>query len=322
MNIITKVKNRFDAQRLIIIFTMIVLFVFFTVMNPSFASYENVMTIVLSTCVNGILAIGVTFVIITGGIDLSVGTVMTFSVVMSGTAFTVWNLPLIPAMIFGLFIGALCGALSGFGVTKMKLPPFIATMAMMMITKGLSLVISGIKPVYFTKSENYRKIALGSIFGIEGLYNAIFILILAAVVAWVILSKTLMGRFCYAIGSNEEAARLSGVKTDNWKIAIYSLCGLFCGVAGIVMSSRLGSAQPQLGSGYELEAIAAAVIGGTSLSGGMGSVTGTIIGAFIMSILTNGLRVLAVSQEWQSVVIGMVLALAVYVDQMRRTKKV
>lgn len=322
MNIVSKIKNKIGTQRLIVIITMIVLFVFFTIMKPSFASYENIMTIVLSTCVNGVLALGVTFVIITGGIDLSVGTVMTFSVVMSGTAFTVWNWPLIPAMIFGLFIGALCGGISGFGITKMKLPPFIATMSMMMITKGLSLVISGIKPVYFSKSENYRKIALGSILGIEGLYNAIFIFILMAIIAWIILSKTLLGRFCYAIGSNEEAARLSGVKTDNWKIAIYSLCGLFCGVAGIIMSSRLGSAQPQLGSGYELEAIAATVIGGTSLSGGMGSITGTIIGAFIMSILTNGLRVMAVSQEWQSVVIGLVLAIAVYVDQVRRKKKI
>jgi ribose transport system permease protein len=313
-------KNKDASQKLIIVGALILLVIFFSIMNKSYVSYDNIMTILLATCVNGLLAIGVSFVIITGGIDISVGTIMTFSCVMSGTAFTVWGWPIWLAILFGFFIGALCGAINGFAVTKMMLPPFIATMAMMMITKGLSLVISGIKPVYFTKAANYQKIAIGEFLGIKGFYNAIIILIVIGILAHILFSRTLIGRYDLAIGSNEEAARLSGINVVKWKISIYSLCGLFCGVAGLIMSSRLNSAQPQLGAGYELEAIAAAVIGGNSLNGGEGSIVGTMIGALIISSLTNGLRIMAVSTEIQSAIVGLVLALAVFLDQMRKKK--
>lgn len=316
-----KLKDKSVSQKLIIVGTLIMLLIFFTVMKPSFANYNNLMTIALSTCVNGILALGVTFVIVSGGIDLSLGTVMTFSSVMSGVALTQWGWPLWISIIFGFLVGAACGAVNGFGVTKMKLPPFIATMSMMLITKGLSLVISGIKPVYFTSEPGYQKIALGAFLGIEGFYNAFIIFIFAIILAYILFSKTLVGRYSISIGSNEEATRISGINVDRWKISIYMLGGFFSAAAGLVMSARLNSAQPQLGPGYELEAIAAAVIGGTSMSGGEGSIIGTVIGAFIISILTNGLRVMAVSTEWQSIVIGLVLALAVFFDQMRRQKK-
>lgn len=320
MNLKEVMKNKGFSHKLIILGTFVILVIFFSIMNPSYASYENIMTILLATCVNGLLAIGVSFVIVTGGIDISVGTIMTFSSVMSGTAYTVWGLPLVVSILIGFLVGALCGMINGLGVTKLMLPPFIATMAMQMITKGLSLVVSGIKPVYFTKSNVYQKIALGEFLGIKGFYNAIIILIVAAIAAHLIFSRTLLGRYNIAIGSNEEAARLSGIKVNRWKIAIYSLCGLFCGFAGLVMSSRLNSAQPQLGVGYELEAIAAAVIGGNSLTGGEGSIVGTIIGAFIISSLTNGLRIISVSTEVQSAIIGVVLALAVFLDQLRRKR--
>jgi ribose transport system permease protein len=158
---------------------------------------------------------------------------------------------------------------------------------------------------------------LGSILGIEGLFNAIFIFLAVALVGHIILSKSLLGRYTYAIGSNIEAARLSGINVEKWLIIVYASCGFFCAMAGLIMSARLNSAQPQLGPGYELEAIAAAVIGGTSLSGGVGNIVGTVIGAFIMSILQNGLRAMAVSPEWQFVAIGLVLLMAVYVDQLR-----
>ena len=200
----------------------------------------------------------------------------------------------------------------------MKLPPFIATLSMQMMTKGLSLVVSGIKPIYFTDAPGYQKIALGGFLGIEGFYNAFVLYVLGIVIAWVLYSKTLLGRYTQAIGSNEEAARLSGINTTRWKILVYMVSGLFSAFAGLIMSSRLGSAQPQLGAGYESEAIAAAVIGGTSMSGGEGSIIGTVIGAFIISVLTNGLRSMAVSTEWQTVITGMVLASAVYVDMMRK----
>ena len=316
-----QLKNRVGTQKLIILATLLALFVFFSLMMPNFASYLNLMTIALSTCVNGILALGATFVITSGGIDLSLGTTMTFCSVMSGVSFVSWGFPIWLAIIFGFAVGAVCGAISGFAITKMKLPPFIATMAMQMMTKGLSLVVSGIKPVYFTGSENYKKIAMGNFLGIEGFYNAFILFIVIIVVAHLTYSKTLLGRYTTAIGSNQEAARLSGIKTDKWKILIYVVSGLFSAAAGLVMSSRLGSAQPQLGAGYELEAIAAAVIGGTSMSGGEGTIVGTVIGAFIISVLTNGLRTMAVSTEWQTVVTGFVLALAVYFDKLRRERR-
>ena len=311
-------KNKAVTQKLIILGVLAFLFLFFTVMKKGFASYLNVMTIALSTCVNGLLALGLTFCITTAGIDLSSGTTMTFSAVMSGISFTVWGFPIWLSVIFGFCIGGLCGACSGFGVAKMKLPPFIATLAMQMMTKGLSLVVSGIKPVYFTASPGYQKIALGGFLGIDGFYNAFVLYIIGIVIAWILYSKTLLGRYTQAIGSNEEAARLSGINTTRWKIMVYMVSGLFSAYAGLIMSSRLGSAQPQLGAGYESEAIAAAVIGGTSMSGGEGSIVGTVIGAFIISVLTNGLRSMAVSTEWQTVITGIVLASAVYVDMMRK----
>lgn len=313
-------KSKEASQKLIIIGAFIVLVIFFSIMNPSYASYSNIMTILLATCVNGLLALGCSFVIITGGIDISVGTVMTFSAVMSGTALSVWGWNIWASILLGFFTGAVCGAINGFSVTKMNLPPFIATMAMQMIAKGLSMVVSGVKPVYFTSCSWYQKIATGEFLGISGFYNAIIVLAVVAVICYVLFSHTLLGRYDLAIGSNEEATRLSGINVDKWKIIIYSSCGLLCGVAGLVMSSRLNSAQPSLGAGYEMEAIAAAVIGGNSLTGGEGSIVGTIIGALIISSLTNGLRIMAVSTEIQSAIVGLVLAMAVFLDQTRKKK--
>lgn len=314
------VNNRSYMQLVTILVVLAFLLVFFSVMKPAFRSAANLRTIALSTCVNGLLALGITFVITTGGIDLSVGTTMTFTTVMSGISFNNWGFPIGLAILFGFFVGAFCGFISGFAISKMKLPPFIATLAMQMVTKGLSLVVSGIKPVYFTAAPNYQNIALGN-FILDGFYNAFALFILGILIAATLYSHTVLGRYTKSIGSNEEAARLSGINTDKWKILIYMVSGLFSAFAGLIMSARLGSAQPQLGAGYESEAIAAAVIGGTSMSGGEGSIFGTVIGAFIISVLTNGLRTMAVSTEWQTIVIGGVLAGAVYFDMLRRRRK-
>ena len=267
------------------------------------------MTITLATCINGILSLGVTFVILTGGIDLSIGTVMTFSAIISGTIFNKFGLPIGICIVIGLLTGALCGFLNGLAVTKMHLPPFIATMCMMMITKGLNLIVSGIKPVYLYGV------------GIKGFYNAIVIYFLMATIASFIYNRTILGRYAKSIGSNENATRLSGIRTDCWKISAYVICGLFAAIAGLLMSSRLNSAQPQLGAGYETEAIAATVIGGTSMSGGNASIWGSVLGAFIVSTLTNGLRSMAVATEWQTVLIGVVLALALFIDQLQNRKQ-
>lgn len=313
------------TQKLLAFASLIVLVIFFSLSSSNFFQFDNIVGIMLSTAVIGILALGSTFVIITGGIDLAVGTVMTFAAVMTGVMITIWHLPLPLGVIGGIATGALCGLISGLAVAKMKIPPFIATLAMMMITKGLSLVISGTKPIYFNDTPAFTQISMSSVIGaiIPGwdIPNAVLIFFAAAIIASLILTKTVLGRFNFAIGSNEEATRLSGVNVHLWKVLIYTLTGVFSGIAGIIMASRLNSAQPALGQGYELEAIAAVVIGGTSLSGGQGSILGTVIGALIMSVLTNGLRILSVPQEWQTVIVGLVVMLAVYADILRRRKK-
>jgi ribose transport system permease protein len=310
------------TQKLLAFASLIVLVIFFSLSSGNFFRFDNFVAIMLSTAVIGVLALGSTFVIITGGIDLAVGTVMTFAAVMTGVMITLWHLPMPLGVIGGILTGAVCGLISGLAVAKMKIPPFIATLAMMMITKGLSLVISGTKPIYFNDSPGFTKISMGSavnsmIPGLE-IPNAVLIFFGAAIIASLILTKTIIGRYNFALGSNEEATRLSGVNVNFWKIAIYTITGIFSGIAGIMIASRLNSAQPALGQGYELEAIAAVVIGGTSLSGGQGSILGTVIGALIMSVLTNGLRILSVKQEWQTVIVGLVVILAVYADILRR----
>jgi ribose transport system permease protein len=307
-------------QQILAFASLIILVLVFSLSSNNFLQFSNIVGILLSTAVIGVLALGSTFVIITGGIDLSVGTVMTFSSVMTGVMLINWQLPMPFGIIGGILTGAFCGLLSGFAVAKLKIPPFIATLAMMMITKGLSLVISETKPIYFNDIPVFSQISLGSIISGFEIPNAVFIFFILAILASVILSKTSLGRYNFAIGSNEEATRLSGVNVDFWKMLIYTLTGVFSGIAGILMASRLNSAQPALGMGYELEAIAAVVIGGTSLNGGKGTIVGTFIGALIMSVLTNGLRILSVPQEWQTVVVGFVIILAVYGDMLRRKK--
>jgi ribose transport system permease protein len=323
MNAETKIRKfqiKSGALQQILAFTsLILLVVVFSLASPNFLQFSNIVGILLSTAVIGILALGATFVIVTGGIDLSVGTVMTLSSVMTALFITTLGVPSIVGIFIGIFTGAFCGLLCGLAISKMKIPPFIATLAMMMIAKGLALVISGATPIYLTSTPGFSNIALGTNI-IPGIPNGVIIFFTAAIIGSLVLSKTIVGRFTFALGSNEEATRLSGVNVDSWKIRIYTIAGIFTGIAGVIMASRLNSAQPALGMGYELEAIAAVVIGGTSLSGGKGTIVGTVIGALIMSVLTNGLRILSVPQEWQTVVVGFVIILAVYADNLRRKK--
>ena len=311
-------------QRLLAFASLIVLLVGFSLASDRFMQLTNMMSILQATSVNGVLAIAATLVIITGGIDLSIGTLMTFCAVIAGVVLTWGGLPLPLGVLAAVGTGALCGLCSGTFVAKMKIPPFIATLGMMLVLKGLSLVISGTKPIYFNDTPGFSSIAGGSLIGavIPGLPvpNGVLVLFLVAIfISWV-LSRTVLGRYTFALGSNEEAVRLSGVNTDFWKMSVYSLAGAICGVAGLLIASRLNSAQPALGQGYELEAIAAVVIGGTSLAGGRGTILGTLIGALIISVLTNGLRILSVAPEWQTVVTGSIIIVAVYTDQLRRGK--
>jgi len=311
-------------QKLLAFTSLVGLMIFFSAASPNFLQTDNLVGILQATAVNGVLAIACTFVIITSGIDLSVGTLMTFCAVMAGVFMTYWGLPMYVGIAAAIVSGALAGWVSGFLIAKLKIPPFIATLGMMMLLKGLSLVISGTKPIYFNDTPDFSYISqeslIGYFFPSLPIPNAVLILFVVAIVSSLILNKTILGSYTFALGSNEEAVRLSGVNVDRWKIIIYSLNGAICGIAGLLIASRLNSAQPALGQGYELDAIAAVVIGGTSLSGGAGTILGTIIGAFIMSVLTNGLRIMSVAQQWQTVITGIIIILAVYADILRRRK--
>lgn len=312
---------REKLQQFLAFASLIALVIFFSLADPNFMSWSNVSGILLSTAVIGILALGTTFVIISGGIDLSLGTGMTLAAVTTATFLSVMGLPLLVGVLGGILTGALMGFVNGFNVAVLKIPPFIATLAMMLIAQGLALVISGARPIYFSDVAGFNLIALGrSLPGLQ-LPNGVLILFGVAIVTGVLLSKSIIGRYTFAMGSNEEATSISGINVRRWKIIIYTLSGAFTGLAGVVLASRLNSAQPALGLGYELEAIAAVVIGGTSLAGGKGSIVGTLIGALIMSVLTNGLRIMSIPQEWQTVVVGIVILIAVYADTLRRRKE-
>ena len=309
-------------QRFLAFGGLIILFIVYSLASPFFLTPSNVGGILLAASVNGILALGVTFVIINGGIDLSVGAVMAFSAVMTAQVMIVWQQPVLVGILAGVLTGAVCGTLNGLMVTKMKMPPFVATLGMLYITKGMSLVVAQLKPIYFNDAPIFNQVAMSSFLGsiipwLEPIFkNVVLVFLGAAVVAAFILGKTVLGRYTFALGSNVEATRLSGVNVDRWQTTVFMLCGLFAGVAGVVIGARLNSAQPALGgAGYELDAIAAAVIGGTSLSGGEGSILGTVIGALFIATLANGLRVLGVQQEYQIVVTGTVLVFAVFLDR-------
>lgn len=280
--------------------------------TPAFLTIPNIINIGIQAAVVAILAFGMTFVIVTAGIDLSVGSVAALGAMVSAYSFASLNLPGILTVVVGLGVGMLAGAISGVAIAYGKLPAFIATLAMMSIARGLTLVISNGTPIGTSDTVN--------VFGsrVAGVPVPIFAMVIAGLVCWFILSRTVLGRSMYAVGGNIEAARLSGIPVKRVLVWVYALSGLFAGLAGLVLAGRLRSAGPQAGSGYELDAIAAVVIGGASLAGGSGKATGTLIGAILLAVIRNGLNILNVSSFWQQVVIGCVIALAVGFDVFRR----
>ena len=289
--------------------------ILFSILSPYFFNFDNLITVIKQTAVIGIIAIGVTFVIITGGIDLSLGSVVAVSGVVAGYTLAS-GAPNIVGVLVGTLIGLLCGVLSGFLVAYGELPAFIATLGMMMSARGMSLVLTQGRPVYLAGNKTFNLIHNYNLFKVIPL--PVIYLVVIAIVAHYILKRTAIGRYVFATGSNEDAARLSGINVQMVKLVVYSVSGLMSGLSGILLVARLNSAQPAIGSGYELDAIAAAVIGGTSLSGGEGQIIGTIIGALIMSTMKNGLNLMHVSQFWQQVIIGIVVIMAVYIDIKRR----
>ena len=293
---------------------LLVLITIVTILSPSFLSTKNIFNILRQTSVNGIIATGMTFVILTGGIDLSVGSILAISGAVCASLLASGQ-NIIIAVLAALIIGAMVGFLNGFIITKGKLQPFIATLATMTILRGLTLVYTDGKPITLGSGDlaiKFGQIGGGKIFGIP---TPALIMILVFAICAFVLKNTQMGRYTYALGSNEEATKLSGLNTDKIKIAVYTISGILASVAGIIIPSRLFSAQPTAGDGYELDAIAAVVLGGTSLTGGRGKITGTIIGALIIGVLSNALNILDVSSYYQMMVKGAVILVAVLLDR-------
>ncbi|ATL31297.1 substrate-binding domain-containing protein [Streptomyces formicae] len=292
---------------------LIVLVVAMSLLSGDFLTTQNLLNVGVQAAVTAILAFGVTFVIVSAGIDLSVGSVAALSATVLAWSATSQGVPVWLAVILAVATGIACGFVNGLLVSYGKLPPFIATLAMLSVARGLSLVISQGSPIAFPDSVSHLGDTVGGWLPVP-----VIVMVAMGLVTAVVLGRTFIGRSMYAIGGNEEAARLSGLRVKRQKLVIYGLSGLFAAVAGIVLASRLVSAQPQAAQGYELDAIAAVVIGGASLAGGVGKASGTLIGALILAVLRNGLNLLSVSAFWQQVVIGVVIALAVLLDTLRR----
>jgi len=312
-------RSRVRLDQFIILGATIVLFGVFSVAAKNFFTVRSVLSLALQTSTTTIIGIGVTFTIITGGIDLSIGSVVALTgtlAVMAANA----GVPIGLSMIIGLLAGVTCGAANGLLITRLKLPPFIATLGMKDVARGVALTITNANakpaPETFGALGNDAIFRTGPKF--PGISYPFIIMIGVAIVCHFILKRMRIGRYTYAVGSNEEAARLSGVKVNNVKMVAYIFSGLLAGLTGIILASRMVTSQPNSASGYELNAIASAVIGGTSLMGGVGSIAGTVVGSFIIGILTVGLTMQGANYFMQQIVIGVVVILAVYFDQIRR----
>ncbi len=318
-NLIKYIKGD-GLQKVIAVGCLIVLYIFFGIFGNHFLTADTFVSILDSSYYIGFLAIGMTFVVITGGIDLACGTIMVGSALIGGVAYNVWHLPIVAALIIVMLSALLFGLCSGLLVGKLNLPPFIATLGMQFISLGICSVIAKVQTQTYpslTSADGWFKRVIYKNNGFP--VGAIWLLIFF-IVGWVILNKTKFGRYTYAIGSNEEAVELSGIKTADWKVLVYVVDSFFVGLAGIIYAATYSTITPQTGNGQEMYAIAACVIGGTSLAGGVGTLSGTILGVFVISVLKTGLLSMGLPVQWQQVLIGVVVLLAVLVDVIRAQK--
>ncbi|MDQ0511550.1 ABC transporter permease [Ancylobacter amanitiformis] len=320
------------VQKFAALGSLLVLIVVFSLTSNAFFTVNNGMTIALQVTSIALLGIGATCVIITGGIDLSVGSVLALSGVVAALAVKELGLAVPFAMMLGILTGAFCGLINGILVTRMRLPPFIATLGMMLIARGVALQITGARAVSGL-GESFGVLGNGALFrvvtlGDDGFPTVVFpgipypviLMVVIAVAVSLMLNRSVLGRHIYAVGSNSEAARLSGVNVAGVTRFTYVLSGTLAGLTGCVLMSRLVTAQPNEGVMYELDAIASAVIGGTSLIGGVGTMSGTFIGSFVIGILRNGLNMNGVSAFTQQIIIGLVILLTVWIDQLRNRR--
>ena len=315
------VSSVFNKYGIFLIFAVMVLVA--SVLSPAFVSSTNLINIVRQMSIVGLIALGVTGVIVSGGIDLSSGSVVGLTAVVAASLsqspeaaafFPGLNLPLIVPVLAACVVGALVGLINGSLVAKARIPPFIATLGTYTAVRGAALLYTSGRPISDLTDE-YNFIGQGDVYGLP---VPIIILVVMAVVTHILYAHTKFGKYIYAIGGNEQAARVSGINASRYKMLIYVYASFLAALAGLVVSSRIGSGQPGLGVGYELDAIAAAVIGGTSLSaGGIGTVAGTIVGALIIGVLNNTLDLMNVSAYWQQIIKGCIIVGAVIIDQLK-----
>ncbi len=300
--------NRLRKYGIFVVFIIISLILSF--ISPQFLTVSNWTIIITQASINALLAFGVTFVIITGGIDLSLGSMVAVTGVTAAMLAHPDTFPVALPIFAGLLTGLLMGIFNGFIITKSKIAPFIVTLGTMTIGRGLALILSKGRPVS-NLSDSFNFIGGGDVFGIP---FPIIVLIIVFIICSLILKKTLLGRYIYAIGGNEQASRASGINVNQVKMAVYSISGLLAGLAGVLLTSRITTGQPNAGAGFELDAIAAAVIGGTSTSGGTGTMTGTLVGVLLIGVINNGLDLLNVTSYYQQVVMGIIIIGAVVLD--------
>lgn len=303
------------TQKLLPFVSLIVLFVALSIASPYFLTANNLASVARQTAVFNTMALGMTIVIISGGIDLSVGSILGLSGLV-GTMALERGYPIPVGVLIGLLVGTACGLANGVMVTKLRIPPFVVTLGTLGIFRGLALIISNGLPVHRIP-PGFSFLGEGNLLGIP---FVVWLLVICAVAVHMILEHTRLGRYAFAIGSNKIASLYAGIPVDFHVMAVYAIGGTLTGLAGMIEASRLMTGQPTAGQGYELQAIAAVVIGGGSLNGGEGSVVGTLIGAFIMGLLSNGADLLNISNYWQQVIIGSVIILAVTLDELRKRR--
>lgn len=309
--------NKAMLQRLLPFLSLIILFVALSIASPYFLTANNLTSVARQTAVFNTMALGMTIVIISGGIDLSVGSILGLSGLI-GTMALERGYPIALGVLVGICVGMLCGFLNGLLVTRLRIPPFVVTLGALGIYRGLALIFSNGLPVHKIPA-GFSFLGEGSVLGIP---FVVWMLVICAVIVHVVLEHTRLGRYAFAIGSNKTASVYAGIPVDFHITAVYAIGGALSGLAGMIEASRLMTGQPTAGQGYELQAIAAVVIGGGSLNGGEGSVVGTLIGAFIMGLLSNGADLLNISNYWQQVIIGSVIILAVTLDEVRKRRAV
>lgn len=308
MNNFIKSKKR----EFVVIVAIAIMTLIFTLLNPIYFTGKNFLSIMQQATINGILAIGMTYAIISGGIDLSIGCTFAIVIVTVGKL-TVFGIHPFVAILLGLLLGAVMGILNGLLITKMKLQPFIATLGTMSVYRGIAYVVTGGWPV-LNIPDAYRNLLSKRIATLGGVNIYMFIFFAVAIIAGIVLSKTKFGNYIYAVGGNEEAAKLSGVNVDMAKIKAYAVTGACAAIAGMIQLASLGTGEPTAGSGYELDAIAAAAIGGTRMAGGKGTILGTVFGAILLAALKIGLIVLNVDTFWQFIVTGIIIIIAAYFE--------